>query len=157
MVISNLNTTRILELVRYIEGCLQEIRPLSKMSKEEFLSDRKNPPFVESYLRRALEALFDIGRHILAKTYGFKEIEYKAIAKQLGEKKIVTRELSDLLLAMAGYRNRMVHFYKEVTPEELYSIATRRLGDIERFNREIVAFVKAYELKTRKKHEPPPP
>ncbi len=151
MVISNLNTARILELVRFIETCLQEIAPFSKMSKEEFLADRKNPPFLESYLRRALEAVFDIGRHILAKTSGFKEIEYKAIAKHLGEKEIVTKELSGILYEMAGYRNRMVHFYKEVSPEELYYIVLNRLKDIERFNREIVAFIRAYEEKTRNK------
>ena len=153
MVISNLNTTRILELVRFIETCLQEIRPFSKMSKEEFLADRKNPPFLESYLRRALEAVFDIGRHILAKTSGFKEIEYKAIAKQLGEKGIISRELSDILYVMAGYRNRMVHFYKEVTPEELHYIVINRLGDMDRFNREIVDFVRTYEEKTKNKKE----
>jgi len=151
MVISNLNTGRILELVRFIETCLQEIRPFSKMPKEEFLEDRKNPPFLESYLRRALEAVFDIGRHILAKTSGFKEIEYKAIAKQLGEKQIITRELSDILYVMAGYRNRMVHFYKEVTPEELYYIVVNHLGDIDRFNRAIVAFIRTYEEKTKNK------
>jgi len=151
MVISKLNTARILELVRFIETCLQEIGFVSKMSKKEFLSDRKNPPFLESYLRRALEAVFDIGRHILAKTAGFKEIEYKAIAKHLGEKEIVTRELSGILYEMAGYRNRMVHFYKEVSPEELYDIAVNRLKDIERFTREIVAFIRAYEEKTRNK------
>lgn len=151
MVISNLNTTRILELIRFIESCLQEIRPFSKMSEEEFLADRKNPPFLESYLRRTLEAIFDIGRHILAKTSGFKEIEYKAIAKQLGEKEIITKELSDILYVMAGYRNRMVHFYKEVTPEELYHIAVHRLGDIDRFTREIVAFIQAYEEKVKGK------
>jgi uncharacterized protein YutE (UPF0331/DUF86 family) len=121
------------------------------MPKEEFLADQRNPPFLESYLRRALEAVFDIGRHILAKTAGFKEIEYKAIAKHLGEKGIITRELSDILYVMAGYRNRMVHFYKEVTPEELYYIVVNRLGDTDQFNREIVAFIRAYEEKTKNK------
>jgi uncharacterized protein YutE (UPF0331/DUF86 family) len=117
------------------------------MTIEEFLSDRKNPPFVESYLRRALEAVFDIGRHILAKTYGFKEIEYKAIAKELGEKGIVTKLLSDVLYVMAGYRNRMVHFYREVTPEELYQIVVNNLKDFESFSKEIVAFIIVYEKK----------
>jgi uncharacterized protein YutE (UPF0331/DUF86 family) len=68
-----------------VETCLQELKPFSIMTKEEFLSERKNPPFVESYLRRCLEAVFDIGRHILSKTPGFKEIEYKAIAKEWGK------------------------------------------------------------------------
>jgi len=121
------------------------------MAIEEFLSDRKNPPFVESYLRRSLEAVFDIGRHILTKTYGFKEIEYKIIAKELGERGVITRELSEVLYVMAGYRNRMVHFYKEVTPEELYYIIVTNLKDFDRFATEIVAFIRSYEEKIKAK------
>ena len=149
MVISSLNTARILEILRYMETCVQELKPFSMMTKEEFLSDRKNPPFVESYLRRGLEAIFDVGRHILSKIYGFKEIEYKTIAKELGGRGIVTTELTDALFMMAGYRNRMAHFYKEVTPEELHQIVVNNLKDFDRFAKEIVAFVRAYEEKTR--------
>jgi len=149
MVISNLNISRVLELLRYLETCIQELIPFSTMSKEAFLSDRKNPPFVESYLRRSLEVVFDIGRHILSKTYGFKEIEYKAIARELGKRQVVTIELANELYKMAGYRNRMIHFDKEVTPYELYEIVTNDLKDFDRFSREIVAFIKAYEKRVR--------
>ena len=149
MVISSLNIPRVLDLIRFIETCLMELKPFSTMNKEEFLSDRKNPPFVESYLRRSLEAIFDVSRHILSKTYGFKDIEYKAIARALGEKEIITKELSNVLSEMAGYRNRMVHFYKEITPEELYHIMGDNLKDIDRFTKEIVAFIKAYQQKTK--------
>ena len=149
MVISNLNTGRILELLRFIETCVQELKPFSTITKEEFLSDKKNPPFVESYLRRSLEAVFDIGRHILAKTYGFKEIEYKTIAKELGERGVITKELAEVLYVMGGYRNRMVHFYREITPEELYQIVVNNLKDFDTFIREIVAFIRAYEKKSQ--------
>ncbi|MBN1273954.1 MAG: DUF86 domain-containing protein [Candidatus Aminicenantes bacterium] len=145
MVISSLNTGRILELLRFIESCLQELKPFSTMKEEEFLADKKNPPFVESYLRRSLEAVFDIGRHILAKTSGFKGIEYKFIATELGQKGVLTKELSDVLYNMAGYRNRMVHFYKEVMPGELYRIVREHLKDIERFVKETASFIKAYQ------------
>jgi uncharacterized protein YutE (UPF0331/DUF86 family) len=150
MVISSLNIGRILELLRYLESCVQELKPFSTMTREEFSSDRRNPPFVESYLRRSLEVVFDIGRHILSKTYGFREIEYRVIAKELGKRQVVTLELSDELSKMAGYRNRMVHFYKEVSPEELYGIVANDLKDFDRFAREVVAFIKAYEDKSPK-------
>ncbi|MCX5842155.1 MAG: DUF86 domain-containing protein, partial [Deltaproteobacteria bacterium] len=103
MVISSLNIPRVLDLIRLIESYLSELRPFSSTTKEVFLSDKKNPPFVESYLRRSLEAVFDIGRHILAKTYGSKAVEYKAIAKELGEKGVITGELTDIIIEMAGY------------------------------------------------------
>ena len=149
MVISNLNTGRILELIRYIESCAEELRPFSKMTEKEFLSDRKNPPFVESYLRKALEAVFDIGRHILAKSYGFKEVEYKTIAKELGTRKVISEGLSDVLIKMAGYRNRMVHFYREITPGELHQIILNNMDDFIRYNREVAAFINRYESEKR--------
>jgi len=31
---------------------------------------------------------------------------------------------------LAGYRNRLVHFYHEVTAEELYRICKDELGDV---------------------------
>jgi len=145
MVISNLNTVRVLELIRFIERCTEELKPFSKMNEKDFLSDKKNPPYVESYLRKSLEAVFDIGRHILAKSYGFKEIEYKTIARELGNRKIISEELSEVLIKMAGYRNRMVHFYREITAVELYQIVLNNIGDFDRFNKEISNFIKRYE------------
>jgi uncharacterized protein YutE (UPF0331/DUF86 family) len=34
---------------------------------------------------------------------------------------------------MAGYRNRMVHFYGEITEKEIYHIIQEELGDIYTF------------------------
>ena len=34
------------------------------------------------------------------------------------------------MLKLAGYRNRMVHFYAEVSPKELYEICVRQLDDV---------------------------
>jgi len=36
-----------------------------------------------------------------------------------------------LLLELAGYRNRLVHFYDEIAEQELYEICSGQLGDIE--------------------------
>lgn len=143
MVIAKLNTTRISELLRFIEGSVAEVRPYGAMPLDQFLADKRNPAFVESHLRRALEAVFDAGRHILAKTQGFKEIEYKAVARELGGRGIVTLALSEKLVVMAGYRNRMVHFYSEIKPGELHRIAAADLADFETFTREIAVFLRA--------------
>lgn len=144
MVISSLNIKRIVDLMGFIEECLSELKTYQNISEEEFLSDKRNPAYVESYLRRTLEAMFDIGRHILAKTYGYKELEYKKIAKELGKKGVVNQELSEKLFLMAGYRNRMVHFYREITPSELFNIVKNNLTDVEKFINQIKNFIESY-------------
>jgi uncharacterized protein YutE (UPF0331/DUF86 family) len=145
MVISRLNTGRIERNLSLIQEFLLELRVLSRLSLEKFLSDNRNPASAESYLRRSLEAIFDTGRYILAKTYGFKELEYKAIARELGEKGVVSKEYSKILIKMAGYRNRMVHLYHEISSEEIYEIIKGHLSDIERFVNEISGFIEDYK------------
>ncbi len=44
----------------------------------------------------------------------------------------VRRPRRRLLRDMAGYRNRPVHFYSEVTPQELFHIRSSRLTGIEK-------------------------
>jgi uncharacterized protein YutE (UPF0331/DUF86 family) len=142
MDISRLNLNRVESYLATIQGFLAELREFSAMSQEEFLADKRNPAATESYLRRCLEAVFDLSRHILAKSYGFKELEYKKIASTLGEKGIVDPDFAGTLVKMAGYRNRMVHLYNEIGPKELYEIIEIHLSDIDRFTKEIVVFLK---------------
>ena len=81
-------------------------------------------------MRRSLEALFDIGRHILAKRFAYPATEYREIAKGLLEKKVLEAKEAELMRKMAGYRNRMVHFYHEISPEELHEICLFHTDEI---------------------------
>lgn len=82
-----------------------------------------------------------MGRHILAKS-GYTDIamEYKSIAEGLRDLKIVDKNLGDKLIQMAGYKSRLVHLYKLVSDDELYSILKEDLKDIENF----VSAIKKY-------------
>ncbi|MEW5901745.1 MAG: DUF86 domain-containing protein [Acidobacteriota bacterium] len=144
MVISKLNIPKVRENLSLIGSFLEKLGRLAKLSKREFLADERNPAAAESFLRRSIEAMFDVSRHILSKSYEFKSLEYKDVAQALGEKKIVSPGYAETLVKMAGYRNRMVHYYKEIKPEELYDILQKDLGDIEKFLLEIEKFLKNY-------------
>jgi len=115
----------------WIRDMLERLKALPLESFESFTSDPRNPASAESYLRRALEALLDLGRHILAKGFGLAVTEYKEIAQRLTEQGILSADNGRLLEKMAGYRNRMVHFYQEISNQELYEICSLQLGDVE--------------------------
>jgi uncharacterized protein YutE (UPF0331/DUF86 family) len=115
-----------------IQEMMAEIRLLPLESREAFFADRRNPWAAESCLRRALEALLDLGRHILAKGFAVGTSEYKEIARRLGTCGVLPPPESNLLHTLAGYRNRLVHVYQEVTHDELYQICTVHLEDVER-------------------------
>lgn len=117
--------------IDWITRMIGEIRALPLDSRSEFLGDSRNVWAAESCLRRALEALFDMGRHILAKGFGEAVTEYKMIATKLSERQVFSASELDLMRRLAGYRNRLVHFYHNVSEEELYEICAFHLGDVE--------------------------
>jgi len=114
-----------------IDSLLREIRSLPLENQSGFFADRRNIWSAESCLRRSLEALFDVGRHILAKGFGSGVSEYKEIPLRLQEKTVLTETEAKLLTVLAVYRNRLVHFYHEVSALELFEICSRQLGDLE--------------------------
>ena len=116
----------------WVDQMLAEIRNLPLDSRQVFMQDRRNIWSAESCLRRALEALFDVSRHIAAKGFGKGVTEYKEIATVLHKSNVISKEDLHLMQKLAGYRNRLVHFYHDVNPDELFDICTLHLGDIER-------------------------
>src|SRR3990172_7784742 len=102
------------EKVAFVRRMGEAMRQLPLSDYENFAADPRNAAAGESYLRRALEALFDLGRHILAKGFAKAPAEYKAIAAGLVMEGVISEEEGRKLKEMAGYRNRMVHFYDEI-------------------------------------------
>jgi uncharacterized protein YutE (UPF0331/DUF86 family) len=121
-----------------VQVCLEDLRNLSAASLEEFSSDFRNPAAAESLLRRAIQALFDLLRHLLSKGYGRGTLEYKELARLAIEKGIVRdARLGGILRELGGFRNRLIHFYQEVTTEELYGIVTNELEDLDQIAEEL--------------------
>ncbi|RME07208.1 MAG: DUF86 domain-containing protein [Anaerolineae bacterium] len=127
----------------WVARMVAEIRSLPLEDRETFFADRRNLWAAESCLRRGLEALFDLGRHILAKGFGKAATEYKEIARSLHEQGVLSQEDALLLGVMAGYRNRLVHFYHEVGADELYDVCTVHLSDLEHLADALREWVKA--------------
>jgi uncharacterized protein YutE (UPF0331/DUF86 family) len=119
-----------LDRVAWVDRMVDQVRQLPLSSLQEFTADTRNVLSAESCLRRVLEALFDVGRHILARGFGAGVSEYREIADGLVAHGVLGREQGALLKTLAGYRNRLVHFYHEVSTEELYQVCSAEIGDV---------------------------
>lgn len=127
---ANIDRKVVTQRAAWVKEMIDALRDLPPRNKREFLQNRNNVAAAESYLRRCLEALFDIGRHILAKRFAFPATEYKEIARGLLDNKILNEEEAEIMRKMAGYRNRMVHFYHEITPGGRHEICLNHLDEI---------------------------
>lgn len=136
-----LSKVKIESKIAYIRESLTELEKLSEIEEKEFINDKKNFAVAEHYLRRALEAVFDISGHIVSRfplSPGKRPDTYKGLVDPLVNKNIIDEEFGKVLIKMAGYRNRMVHFYDEITDKEMYSILQNHLTDIENFAKKSV-------------------
>lgn len=124
-----------------IRRSANRLRRLAQLPKNEFAADPDNFAIAEHHLRRALEALLDIGRHIIAKKGLGRPEEYRAVIVILGQNGILPKEYADKIKGMAGYRNRLVHGYAEIDVEEIYEIINSRLDDFEEFCRHITEYL----------------
>ncbi|MFH1838028.1 MAG: HepT-like ribonuclease domain-containing protein [Candidatus Kuenenbacteria bacterium] len=119
--------------IKLIETHLQRLQKLKGLSVGQFMLSI-NFDNAAWNLRCALESSFDICAHILARIPGVEIDEYKQMAIEMGKQKIIPIDFAkNKLCKMAGYRNRLTHFYFEVTPEEMYQIIQKNLGDFDFF------------------------
>lgn len=128
----------------WVRRMVGSIRALPLSDSDRFLADPRNPAAAESYLRRALEALLDLGRHILAKGFGEAAGEYRQVAELLARQGVLSGDAGSLLSRLAGYRNRMVHLYNEVGQEELRLICLERLADVEQVLGELLSWLASH-------------
>jgi uncharacterized protein YutE (UPF0331/DUF86 family) len=120
----------VLAKLAVLQEMLRGISTLPLASPEEFLLDPRMVAAGESFLRRAIEALLDLARHLLAKGFGEVVPEYASLGPSLARRGVVSDTLGDRLRSIGGYRNRLVHGYDEVGGPELYGILTAQLADV---------------------------
>jgi len=125
-------------IIPRVDGIMKDVkklRQLGSLPEAEFCDGGKDHFDVAKLrLREALEGVFSIGAHILSRMEGGRTTEYKDIAKKLGEFGITEKQFAaEALVRMAGYRNRLTHFYAEIIPQELYRIIRKDLGDFDTF------------------------
>jgi uncharacterized protein YutE (UPF0331/DUF86 family) len=133
MIKESIKSQSIIPRIDGIERDMQKLKKLGGLFFEIF-AEEDNFIKAQFYLRRALEGIFHIGSHILARIPGGRATEYKEIALKLGEVGVVDKRFAgNNLKNMAGYRNRLTHFYADVTPEEIYKIITEHLDDFNTF------------------------
>jgi uncharacterized protein YutE (UPF0331/DUF86 family) len=113
--------------IQFIRDRLRQLEGIQALTYEDFLAQ----PFVLDGSLRALqvmiEAMLDIGSHIVAREgYGMPHT-YADIVTLLADNNIFTKEQANTYVTMVGFRNLIVHLYDEVDPEIVYKLITERL------------------------------
>jgi len=96
---------------------------------------------VERSLQVAAEICLDIGRRI-ASLEGYRYPENnRDVFYLLAEEKIISEQLLDRMLDLAGFRNFIVHQYAQVDDIQIYEILMEGLEDFDDFAEEIAKYI----------------
>ncbi len=81
----------------------------------------------------SIQNLFDIFAHIVSADFRIKWESYSDIAEILFDEKIINEKDKELLIQMAGYRNRLSHDYLSLDLNILETIMDSGLSEIKNF------------------------
>ena len=135
---ANVNQRVVQGQTAQVRRSLRRLRELARLPEEEFLSGPDNYAIAEHHLRRCLEAMLDMGRHLIARCGLGAAQEYADVPRLLAEAGALTSDTANDAAALAKLRNRLVHFYWQVDAEEMHQVLSERLSTVESFCREVL-------------------
>jgi uncharacterized protein YutE (UPF0331/DUF86 family) len=138
-----LNRELIEDRLRFIEQSVESLERYQSVDLAEYMKNPDNFRIAYYDLYTALEAVLDIGAHILSRIPGQKPQSYKDIPQLLAANKLLPRNFAEKkLVEMAGYRNRMTHFYHRIDAKEIHHLIKLCLSDFLKFSRYIGKIIK---------------
>jgi uncharacterized protein YutE (UPF0331/DUF86 family) len=126
---------------------LEYLRELKRASLETFSGDFRVRGSAERYLHLAIESVIDISGEIIASLQLPRPERYRDIPRVLAEAEIISKDLSDDIAKMIGFRNLLVHDYAVVNVTLEYRFLNERLPDLEAYMREIAKWLKTNPFK----------
>lgn len=114
---------------------------LRKYSFETFVSDPERYGSAERFLHLSIEAILDMGNHVIADSDLGIVNWYSDIPSILARKGYIDSDLEKEWLRMIGFRNTLVHDYLEIDRSIVYDILQNHLKDIEEVKRMFAQFL----------------
>ena len=120
---------------------LEILRRLQRYDFETFINDPEHYGSAERFLHLTIEALTDIGNHIIADLALGTVNSYRDIPEILAEREYIEPELAATWIKMIGFRNVLVHEYLDIDRRIVYDILQTRLRDFETLQRVFAQFL----------------
>ncbi|MBW2368594.1 MAG: DUF86 domain-containing protein [Deltaproteobacteria bacterium] len=135
------NVLIVRRLLNNLEGYVSELRNATDITHEKYLNDIRLQRFVERTLQIAIECCFDVVHHIISDE-GYREPDSYADAfVVLAEQGVLTQKSMGDYQLMAQFRNKIVHYYEKIDPEQVYAIFKGKLNSFNSFKNQIEQWI----------------
>ena len=124
-----------------LDDYLTVLKKLQRYSFQEFTADPERYGSAERFLHLAIEALIDMGNHVIADS-GLGVVNwYSDIPKIMAEKEFISSELEEKWISMIGFRNTLVHEYIDIDRKIVYDVLQNNIQDLEALKRAFAHFL----------------
>lgn len=137
MTYKKLNLERIREKIADIKENLQVLRNYSKKDREEFVANKEAVRSAKYAYIVLIEASSNIANHLCARLLNTSPDSYAECFLLLGKHELISSKLSVNLSKMAGFRNILVHGYKEINDSKIYDFLQENLADLDLYLEEL--------------------
>lgn len=120
----------LLKRLKKLDEYLEILESFQKFPKEDFLKKPEYYGSTERFLHLSIEALLDIGNHIIADQNLGEVNWYRDIPEILAKQSIISDKLKNIWIDMIGFRNMLVHEYLDIDRNIVYDILHSHLNDI---------------------------
>ena len=147
------NTPLIQRLLNNLDGYVNDLRTATDITHEKYLTDIRQQRFVERTLEICVACCLDIVHHIIS-DQGYREPDSysDAFAVLVEQSVLPASSLKDYQM-MAQFRNKIVHYYEKIDPDQVYVIFKNKLGTFKTFRDQIDAWIARQEAIQKSKEE----
>jgi uncharacterized protein YutE (UPF0331/DUF86 family) len=139
------NIAMLRRLLNNLEGYVGDLKNADDITREKYETDIRLQRFVERTLHIAIECCIDVVQHVIS-SEGFREpSSYADAFLVLTEKKILSPESVEEYRQMAQFRNKIVHYYEKIDPDQVYAIFKGKLGTFDAFRVQIERWIDSVE------------
>lgn len=124
---------RVTKLSSEILTALNGLKEISDLSREEFLNSHHIIASAKYYLIVSIEGVIDLSNHLISKNKLRVPESYADTFKVLADTNVISADLSERLMEMAKFRNRLVHIYWDVEDDLIFDIIKEDVMDIDEF------------------------
>ena len=98
---------------------------------EEFMGDPEHYGSAERFLHLAIEAVNDLGNHVISEMELGIVNWYSDIPRLLAEREYISDESKERWIRMIGFRNTLVHEYIDIDRRIVFHVLHNNLEDLE--------------------------
>jgi uncharacterized protein YutE (UPF0331/DUF86 family) len=126
-----------------IERCIRQIRNYYSLPSDKlFEADLMKQDAIAANLQRAAEQTIDLANHVIRKGKLGLPKDSRDSFEILATTKVISPELAAKLKGMVGFRNILVHDYRELDLSIMKDVIEYRLDDLILFTNDVLAHLR---------------